>query len=160
MREGQTMHTITSYLGKRDVTYEMVAHRHTLTANQTATEAHVPRRSMAKGVLFCAEDSYVLAVVPASGRVDAGALSRLMGQRELSLASEDELAFLFPDCEPGAVPAVGDAYGLCSVVDAALLGEEAVYLEAGDHQSLVRISGADFRRLMSGTAQGSITARA
>ncbi|MDB4990795.1 MAG: YbaK/prolyl-tRNA synthetase associated protein [Myxococcaceae bacterium] len=151
------MHTITTYLGKRDVSYETVAHRHTLTANQTAYVSHVPRRSMAKGVLFCAEDSYVLAVVPASSRVDAQALARLSGSAGLELASEDELANLFPDCETGAVPAVGAAYGIQSVIDAALLDETDIYLEAGDHQHLVRVSGADFRRLMADVSNGPIT---
>ena len=151
------MHTITTYLGKLDVRYETLQHRHTLTTHQTISESGVPKRSMAKGVLFCHDDAYVLAVVPAGKRVDHAALSALLGQREVALASEDELAYLFPDCELGAVPAVGAAYGLSSVVDAALLDEEDVYLEAGDHQSLVRIAGQDFRRLMTGVSAGEIT---
>jgi len=150
------MHTITTYLGKLDVSYETLSHRHTLTAHQTVSETHVPERCMAKGVLFCNDESYVLAVVPASKRVDEAALSALLGRRALALASEDELAYLFPDCEMGAVPAVGAAYGLPTVVDASLLDEENVYLEAGDHQSLVRIAGSDFRRLMQGISAGEI----
>jgi Ala-tRNA(Pro) deacylase len=134
------MHTITTYLGRLDVSYETLQHRHTLTAHQTISECGVPPRSMAKGVLFCHDDAYVLAVVPAGKRVDRAALSALVGQREL-----------------GAVPAVGAAYGVSCVVDAALLDEENVYLEAGDHQSLVRITGRDFRRLMSGVSSGEIT---
>lgn len=153
---GWVMHTITTYLGKLDVSYETVSHRHTLTALETASEAGVPRDRIAKGVLFCSDDDYVLAVVPAGRRVDAVALSALLGQRELNLASEDELANLFPDCELGAVPAVGAAYGLSSVVDDALLVGDDVYLEAGDHQNLVRVAGQDFRRLMSGISAGHI----
>jgi Ala-tRNA(Pro) deacylase len=154
------MHTITAYLGKRDVKYSTVAHRHTLTTNQTAQEVHVPRERVAKGVLFCNEEDYVLAVVPASRRVDPGALSEVIGHGNLTLASEDELAYLFPDCELGAVPAVGAAYGLPSIVDESLFGEEEIYLEAGDHQSVVHISGADFRRIMQGVSHADITAHA
>jgi Ala-tRNA(Pro) deacylase len=150
------MHTITTYLGKRDVSYETVPHRHTLTSLETASEAGVPSGRIAKGVLFCSDDHYVLAVVPAGRRVDAAALSALLGERELMLASEDELANLFPDCELGAVPAVGAAYGLPTVVDAALLAEDDVYLEAGDHQNLVRVAGRDFCRLMDGVSAGQI----
>jgi Ala-tRNA(Pro) deacylase len=151
------MQTITTYLGKHDVSYETVTHRHTLTANETASEAHVPHHSVAKGVVFCDEDTYVLAVVPACRRVDAEALSTLLGQRRMALASEDELAYLFPDCELGAVPAVGGAYGLRSVIDASLLGEDDIYLEAGDHLSLVHITGKDFRRLMEHAPTGEIS---
>jgi Ala-tRNA(Pro) deacylase len=154
---GPAMHTITTYLGKLDVRYETLQHRHTLTAHQTISECGVPQQCMAKGVLFCDADSYVLAVVPAGKRVDQAALSALLGRREVTLASEDELAYLFPDCELGAVPAVGAAYGVSTIVDEALLGIEDVYLEAGDHQSLVRIAGEDFRRLMTGVSAGELT---
>lgn len=151
------MHTITNFLGKRDVRYETVPHRHTLTARETVREAHVEGERMAKGVLFCDDqDGYVLAVVPASRRVDADRLRDVLGRGALSLASEDELALLFPDCEIGAVPAVGEAYGLHSVVDASLRANAEIYLEAGDHQSLVRVMGSDFKRLMSNAAWGEI----
>ncbi|MET0283876.1 MAG: YbaK/EbsC family protein [Polyangiales bacterium] len=152
------MHTITNYLGQHQVCFEMLTHRHTLTSRQTAREAHVPDQRIAKGVLFCDDQRYVLAVVPASRRVDAGRLAQMLGCRELSLAGEDELVQLFPDCEVGAVPALGDAYGVSSVVDAALRGEADVYLEAGDHQHLVRVPGNAFERLLSDASWGEISA--
>ncbi|HEX5659100.1 MAG TPA: YbaK/EbsC family protein [Polyangiales bacterium] len=153
------MHTITNFLGQRDVCFEILVHRHTLTSRQTAREAHVPDQRIAKGVLFCDDQDYVLAVVPASCRVDAQRLCSKLGRRELALAGEDELALLFPDCEVGAVPALGEAYGLRSVVDAALRGADDVYLEVGDHQHLVRVPGSAFERLLPDTAWGEITGR-
>jgi Ala-tRNA(Pro) deacylase len=150
------MHTITNFLGKLDVAYETLLHRRTITSRQAAREAHVPGQRLAKGVLFCDDEDYVLAVVPASRRVDAARLSKLLGRRALALASEDELALLFPDCEIGAVPIVGQAYGVNSVIDAALLAEDDIYLEAGDHQHLVRVVGRDFRRLMENVSCGEI----
>ncbi|HEY6880711.1 MAG TPA: YbaK/EbsC family protein [Polyangiales bacterium] len=153
------MNTITDFLGRRDVCYETVPHRHTLTSRETAREAQVPGLRVAKGVLFCDDqDHYVLAVVPASRRVDAHRLGRVLGRHDLTLAGEDELALMFPDCEVGAVPAVGEAYGLRSVVDKALRGDDDVYLETGDHQHLVRIPGSAFERLMRDAAWGEISA--
>ena len=57
-------HTITSFLGRRDVDYETIGHRHTMTSNQTAESSHVRRQQIAKGVLFCDDDDYVLAASP------------------------------------------------------------------------------------------------
>lgn len=151
------MHTIAAYLGARDVGYKTVAHRHTLTSNQTAAEIAVPRNRVAKGVLLCDAEHYLLAVVPASHRVDPHAVSELFGSEPLGFASEDELANLFPDCELGAVPALGAAYGLRSIVDNALLGEEEVYLEAGDHQHVLQVRGEDFRRIMQGIEHATIS---
>lgn len=152
------MHTITTFLGQRDVPYELVGHRHTLTSRQTAREAQVPGGRIAKGVLFADDRDYVLAVVPASARVDAQRLCRVLGRPTLALAGEDELALMFPDCEVGAVPALGAAYGVGSIVDASLRGADAVYLEVGDHLHLVRIDGHAFERLQADASWGAIRA--
>lgn len=150
-------HTVTSFLGRRDVDYETIGHRHTLTSHQTADEAHVRCGQLAKGVLFCDDEDYILAVVPASTRVDANALSELLGQRALTLAGEDEVSLMFPDCEVGAIPPLGTAYGIDTVVDAELLVQDDVYFEGGDHQHLVHVRGTDFRRLMAGVPRGVIS---
>jgi Ala-tRNA(Pro) deacylase len=64
---------------------------------------------------------------------------------------------LFLDCEPGAVPALGRAYGLNVVVDDSLAQEPDVYFEAGDHASLVHISGPSFQKLMADARHGRFT---
>ena len=150
-------HTVTRFLGNRSVPYESIPHRHTMTSNQTAFSAHVPRDKVAKAVLFGDEEHYVLAIIPASGRVDTDALRDLVGARSIMLAGEDEIAMMFPDCELGAIPAVGPAYGLDTVVDASLLVQPDVYFEGGDHEHLVHVTGADFRRLMTGVKRGLIS---
>lgn len=149
-------HTVTRFLGTRDVEYTTIEHRHTMTTNQTAFSAHVPRDRVAKAVLFGDEEHYILAIVPASARVDAAALSDVLGRRELTLAGEDEIAMVFPDCELGAIPAVGPAYGVATVVDASLLVQPEIYFEGGDHEHLVHVSGANFRKLMLGAKKGMI----
>jgi Ala-tRNA(Pro) deacylase len=128
-----------------------------MTSNQTAFSAHVPRARVAKAVLLGDDEHYILAIVPASGRVDTRALCELLGKRELTLAGEDEIALMFPDCELGAIPPVGPAYGVDTVVDASLLVQPDVYFEGGDHEHLVRVSGADFRKLMLGAKKGLIS---
>jgi Ala-tRNA(Pro) deacylase len=149
-------HTVTRFLGSREVDYQTIAHRHTMTTNQTAFSAHVPRNRVAKAVLYGDDEHYILAIVPASGRVDEGALSDVLGQRKLTLAGEDEIAMVFPDCELGAIPPVGPAYGVATVVDASLLVQPDIYFEGGDHEHLVHVSGANFRKLMLGAKKGMI----
>jgi Ala-tRNA(Pro) deacylase len=149
-------HTVTRFLDTRDIDFRTITHRHTMTTNQTAFSAQVPRERVAKAVLFGDEEHYILAIVPASGRVDPTALGEVLGRRELVLAGEDEIAMVFPDCELGAIPAVGPAYGIDTVVDASLLVQPEIYFEGGDHEHLVHVSGANFRKLMLGTKKGMI----
>jgi Ala-tRNA(Pro) deacylase len=65
------------------------------------------------------------------------------------MAREEQIETLFLDCEPGAVPALGAAYGLKVIVDDSLANEPEIYLEGGDHASLVHISGTTFHELLA-----------
>ena len=47
------------------------------------------------------------------------------------------------------MPPVGEPYGLASVVEDELSGQPEVYFEAGDHEHLIRLTQAEFMRLMS-----------
>ena len=80
-------------------------------------------------------------------------LQRWLG-RSAALASEQEVGRLFPDCELGAIPPPGEAYGLDMVLDDSLAGLDEVCFEGGDHRSLVRVGGEQFRGLMSGARRG------
>jgi Ala-tRNA(Pro) deacylase len=84
------------------------------------------------------------------------ALNRLLGRR-LSLTTEAEIGARFRDCEVGAVPALGPAYGLDTVLDQSLADHSDIYFEAGDHESLIHMRGADFVNLLGGTTRGHIS---
>ncbi|HYZ32617.1 MAG TPA: YbaK/EbsC family protein, partial [Crenalkalicoccus sp.] len=58
-----------------------------------------------------------------------------------------EIARLFDDCELGAVPPIGAAYGVPVLVDESLDGAAELYFEGGDHRTLVHVGGAAFRAL-------------
>jgi Ala-tRNA(Pro) deacylase len=64
------------------------------------------------------------------------------------MATEEEIERLFPDCILGAIPPVGAAYGLRTVVDESITEVPDVFFEGGDHATLVHMSGPAFDRLM------------
>jgi Ala-tRNA(Pro) deacylase len=135
------------YLDARGIAYDVTKHARTATAAQTAHASHVSGHCLAKGVVLKGKDGFVLAVVPASRQVQLDAVGRSL-DRPVSMATEEEIAPLFPDCEIGAVPPIGAAYGLETVVDDAFDKVSDIYFEAGDHRSLVHISEKAFRDLM------------
>jgi Ala-tRNA(Pro) deacylase len=73
---------------------------------------------------------------------------------DVDLADENDIKRLFPDCALGAVPAVGECYDLDVIVDDSIQQQPDVYLEGGDHATLVHISQTQFARLMSGARHG------
>lgn len=145
--------TLKCFLDSRGVHYELIPHAHSSTSLESARSARVPGDRVAKCVLLEDEHGYLMAVLPASHRIRLRELTEQL-ERNLELASEPELEQLFRDCEPGAVPPIGAAYGLPSVVDDSLLNAPDVYFEAGDHEDLVHLSGVEFLSLLAGARYG------
>jgi Ala-tRNA(Pro) deacylase len=148
--------SVEDYLDRKDIQYEVIEHPATGDAAHTAQAARVPGDRLAKSVVLEDDNGYLMAVIPASHRLDLRAIDREFS-RELELAGERELVALFEDCEPGAIPPLGQAYGIDVVVDRSLADIPDVYFEAGDHQSLIHVSGEDFRRLMVDSLQRNIS---
>jgi len=135
------------YIDGEGISYDTVAHHRTRTSRQSAIAAHVSGSSLAKSVVVHHETGYALAVVPSTHRIELSTLQDVMNKR-LGLASEDEVGSLFTDCDLGAIPPIGSAYDVPVILDESLGNASDVYFEGGDHKTLVRVSGADFRSLM------------
>ncbi len=142
--------TLQKYLDEKGVHYEIMCHSHTGGSMETAQAAHIPGDQLVKGVILEDEQGYLMAMVPATYQVGLGKLHKHLN-RQLGLATEPELTELFHDCEPGAVPPLGQAYGVAQIMDESLVDCGDVYFEAGNHTDVVHISGSDFRALMADT---------
>ena len=145
--------TLQRYLDDNHVSYDVVTHKKTGCSTMSAQSSHISGNSLAKGVVLKSDDTYILAVLPASRRVELAKLQEFVGS-PVTLATENEASELFPDCQEGAVPALGVAYGLPAVVDEQLDSCDDIYFEGSDHRSLVHISGDQFGRLMDSVSHG------
>lgn len=145
---------LSHYLERQDARYEVCEHPHSRCSAETARTAHVPPHQLAKAILVEDDEGWVMAVLPADRKVRLGELSRMLERRYLRLADENRLAAVFNGCERGAVPALGMAWGIETVVDDELDDAEVVYIEVGDHERLLRMSRAQFRALMASARHG------
>lgn len=148
--------TLAQFLAERGVKYDVVEHPHAVTASESAKTSHISPNRLAKAVVLKGEDGFMLAVLPASSHIEFGRLRKQLGA-DLDMASEEQIETLFLDCEPGAVPALGAAYGLKVIVDDSLANEPEIYLEGGDHASLVHISGSTFQGLLADARHARFT---
>jgi Ala-tRNA(Pro) deacylase len=139
--------TVRSFIETQDVSFEVIAHKHTQSSKESAGAAHVKSSQLAKAVIVKEGDDFMMAIVPSDYRVHLGKLQQLF-DREVGLATENELAQLFPDCEMGAIPPLGTAYKMITLVDRALLNRPEVYFESGDHEHLIKVSGEEFAHLL------------
>lgn len=149
--------TVREYLEELDVVYDIVEHPASMTSIGIAHEAHLPAKSLAKGVVLKDGKGILsLAVVPADRAADLERIGKAL-KHEVELASEADIARKFDDCDEGAVPPIGNAYALRVLLDERLTKEDEVYLEAGDHRGLVHVKGDEFRRLMGGANCGAFS---
>ena len=147
------------YINDHGITYDLVVHPRTETASDSAHAAHIPGRRVAKTVVIHQKDAYCLAVVPSTHRIELDTLAEFIGAR-LGLATEEEIAELFDDCDVGAVPPVGAAYGLSVALDESLGEVSDVYFEGGDHRTLVHVKSDAFKELMKDAREGRFSHQA
>lgn len=148
--------TLQDYLDRWKYDYEVLKHPYTSSSLETAEAAHISGEQLVKCVLTEDYRGYLMVVLPASHQVEFERLDEVLDRR-LALASENELADIFTDCELGAIPPLGSAYGVDVVVDESLTDCEDVYFEAGDHTELIHMSGDAFRDLMAGAERGEFS---
>jgi Ala-tRNA(Pro) deacylase len=138
---------VQDYIARHKISCDAVTHRASQSMLEAARAAGVPPERLAKAVVLVDRSGYVVSVVPAHQKLDVAQIGAALG-RDLRLASEADLRELFGDCEYGAVPPLGMAYGIPTVWDPRLGEKPDVYFEGGDHCTLVHTSGAGFRELM------------
>lgn len=150
--------TLQNYLDRSGIHYDVLPHSHTTSSIGTAKATGIPGDDVAKPVILGDENGYLMAVTPATHHIELGQLSRQL-ERRLGLATEQELASLFADCDLGAIPPIGEAYHLDVVVDDSLNNCSDVYFEAGDHTELIHVRGQDFQKLMQHARHGHFSRR-
>ena len=141
------------YLEDQRADYEVIEHTPTKSTMQSAAICHIPASHIAKGVLLDTGDDYLLAVLPADHRLQLSDLKAELGQRP-QLVEEEKLEEVFSDCAMGAVPPLGPGYGVPTIIDDSLARQSDIYFEAGDHASLIHMSGGEFERLARPASHG------
>ncbi|WP_163560037.1 YbaK/EbsC family protein [Halomonas sp. NO4] len=148
--------TLREYLRACDIDYEEVKHPREVSTSRLAQQVHVTGDQLAKAVMVHGDSGYRVAVLPSSCDADLDKLSQLFNEK-VDLASEDEIVSRFSDCDPGATIPVGQAYGLQVYIDDLLRQQPDIYFDAGDHETLLHMSGNEFERLMGNSPHGAFS---
>ena len=142
------MQRLRQYLEENHISYELIPHPETPTAQQTAAAAHVPGKELAKTVIVAIDGRFAMVVLPAPDELDLDKLKKVVGTNDVWLASEDDFQNIFGDCELGAMPPFGNLYDVPVFVDEHLREDARIAFNAGNHRELIRMPYADFERLV------------
>jgi Ala-tRNA(Pro) deacylase len=131
------------YLRQHGLRFEHFAHSRTVTAQRLAAAEHVPGARVAKAVVVSVDGKLCLAVVPATGHVDAEVLRQALQAREVHLVPESGFAERFWPCEPGAEPPLS-LFGVPIYVDARLAREPWLLMRGGTHEDAIQLETDDW----------------
>lgn len=145
-----------SCLYSSGVDFELVKHPPAATTLEAARRANIPAHNVAKSVVVKHIDGHAMAIVPSDRKVNLTALQDILHYR-LGLSPEADVFNLFFDCAPGAIPPVGHAYGLKTLVDHEMEDSDWVYFEAGDHRNMVKMRQKAFSHLMGGVEHAAFS---
>lgn len=134
-------------LRAESVPYELIHHRTDYTAQETAQDTHTPGRQFIKTVVLWADDTLVLALLPAARLVDLDVFQEALDVAEIRLATEDEIAERFPECEVGALAPFGPLFGVPVYSNIELRDDELVTFTAGTHRDAIRMPYGALKRL-------------
>lgn len=140
---------VREYLDKHHIDYGLVTHPHSHSSIGSAISAEVPIHQIAKAVILeDHEGRQLMAILPADYKVSLSILNEEL-KRDFKLIKENRVYSMFSDCDHGAVPPVPEAYHMDAVYDERLYDEPMLYLECGDHESLLCVRQEDFLQMMT-----------
>lgn len=139
---------VQTYLERNGIAYELHVHPRTYTAQGLAHAEHVSGYQIAKPVVVKSKSGFAMCVLPAPRHLDLRAAGEVL-QEEVRLATEAEMASLFPDCDLGAQPPIGPMFNLKTIMDSGLREDDHLIMQAGTHTEAVRVRRTDWEKLCS-----------
>lgn len=136
------------FLDGHKIRYKVINHSSAYSALEAAQSAHISGREIAKTVILKFENTTVMAVLPASSRINFEFFKALYDTQYVRLATEDEIRIMFPDCEIGAMPPFGNLYSIDVCVAQQLTEDDEIAFNAGNFHQLLQMKYTDFERLV------------
>ncbi len=137
------MSVVTEHLQRRGSAFQVIAHEQAYTSVDEARALGIDAGDVLKTLAVRAGSGYALMVIPASRRLDLRLVREALSDRQVRLATEDELGRDFAGYELGALPPLGTLLGLEVYVDPEVLRHDTVAFAAGTQTESVRIRTED-----------------
>jgi len=134
-------------LDQNKVRYEILHHSEAVTAQRIAQAEHIKGRHQAKVVILKSGDQHLMVVLPADHHIDPEKIEKAIG-KPVSFSKENEFKSLFPDSAVGAMPPLGNLYGLPTYVDKHLAEQDYIVFEAGTHTEAIKMSYSDYEKIV------------
>ncbi|HEY8199625.1 MAG TPA: YbaK/EbsC family protein [Candidatus Limnocylindrales bacterium] len=141
------MNALLDWLGAHGIGYDLHEHPLAFTALEAARAEGLDPHAFVKTLAVGRSDGRrALIAIEASDHLDLEAAARLLDTDRIRLLTEFELLDLAPSCDVGALPPIGDLFGVPVFADVALLDVDRITFHAGSHRHAVRLARRDWER--------------
>ena len=95
------------------------------------------------------DKKFTMLVFPADLRFDSKRVKEILGVKEVSFATEEEVAAATGGVQVGGVPPFGNLFSLDVLADESLFGNDEIIFNAGDRSFSIAMKSADYRKLVN-----------
>lgn len=134
-------------LKQNHIPYDIILHSQSYTSMQTAQAAHIKGKEFAKTIMVNVDGRMIMAVLPAYYRVDLKRVKEAYGAKDVSIASEEEFAYLFKDSSIGAMPPMGNLYGMEVAMDEEMKEDLYIAFNACNHEEIFKMKFKDYKKM-------------
>ncbi len=138
-----------SHLDKTKIGYKIVRHKTVYTAYDAARTLGAKLGEIAKTLLIKADKNYLLAVLPASHKLDFGKLKKLVKAKKIEIAKENLMKKIFK-IKPGALSPFGQIYKVPVYIDKGILKAKKIIAGAGTFEESVAMTAKNFLKATGG----------
>ena len=139
---------VKDFLDELHIHYITMQHPTAYTAQELAHMMHISGKLFAKTVILRADGEYMMAIVPATHKVNFNLFKKVAMVNNVELAHEDDFMKLFPQCEVGAMPPFGNMYEMTTYVDKTIAEDDEIYFNASNHFEAIKMKYKDFQKLV------------
>ena len=136
-----------NYLHERSVDYVTIPHSALSDSHELVKRERLITSNIARAVIVNIDGQYAMVVCNNMEKIDFDRMKNLLGAKTIRFVTEKECEKLFPDCEKGAIPILGNLFDMqvyCSMI---FLNQKKVFFKAGTQEETIRLSIDDFIRL-------------
>jgi Ala-tRNA(Pro) deacylase len=138
-----------NYLDKTKIGYKIIRHKTVYTAYDAAQTLKAKLGEIAKTLVIKADKNYLLAVLPASHKLDLGKLKKLIKAKKVEITKEGIMKKIFK-VKPGAVTPFGHIYKVPVYIDKSLLRAKQIIAGAGTFEESVVMTAKNFLKATEG----------
>jgi Ala-tRNA(Pro) deacylase len=136
------MTTLTDYLEREGIAYEVFRHERAFTGIDEARVLGIQADEVLKTVVLDSRGHHIAAVLPSGERLDMALVREVLGDPKATLANENEITHDFGGFELGALPPIAPLLGVDTIVDETVKAHGPVIFAAGTQTESMKVDVA------------------